>query len=152
MTPGERDAFLAHASTCRVATVGPQGQPDVTPLWFHWDGAALWLSSLVRSQRWTNLERDPRVAIVVDNGETFLELHGVELSGRADPVGEIRRAGEPTPELREVELAYATKYAIDPDHMYDGRHAWLRITVEHEVSWDHRKIAADTAYGRAIPS
>ena len=68
MTPAELDDFLAQARTCRVATLGPGG-PHVAPLWFVWTGGALWLSSVVRSQRWTDLIRDPRVAVVIDAGE-----------------------------------------------------------------------------------
>lgn len=46
MTPDEVDAFLAAERTCRVATVGADGRPHVVPLWFAWDGRALWLTSL----------------------------------------------------------------------------------------------------------
>jgi len=59
MTADERDAFLASSRVGRVASLGRHGEPVVTPLWFHWDGTALWLSSVVRSQRWVNLIRDP---------------------------------------------------------------------------------------------
>jgi hypothetical protein len=70
MTPEEVDAFLAEERTCRVATVGPDG-PHATPLWYAWHGGALWLTSVVRSQRWTDLQRDPRVAVVVDAGTSY---------------------------------------------------------------------------------
>jgi len=145
MTALERDAFLDASRVARVASVGPRGEPDVTPLWFLWDGQALWLSSVVRSQRWANVVRDPRVAVVVDDGEGYEELRGVEIHGRAVPVGEVPRAGADQPELSPVESAYAEKYGIDPGHMYDGRHAWLRVDVERELSWDHRKVPAATS-------
>ena len=67
MTPAERDAFLSAQPVCRVATVGRGGKPHVSPLWFVWDGGALWLYSIVRSQRWTDLAADPRVSVVVDS-------------------------------------------------------------------------------------
>src|SRR5215472_4559565 len=91
MTAAEVDEFLAAERTCRVATAGKDGRPHVAPLWFAWDGTSLWLSSLVRSQRWTDLMRDPRVAVVVDAGVGYTELRGVELSGEVVPVGEIPR-------------------------------------------------------------
>ncbi|HEU5085582.1 MAG TPA: pyridoxamine 5'-phosphate oxidase family protein, partial [Acidimicrobiales bacterium] len=69
MSPEELDEFLRTEHTCRVASVGADGAPHVAPLWFVWDGEALWLNSLVRSQRWTDLQRDPRVSVVVDAGE-----------------------------------------------------------------------------------
>jgi len=53
MAPEERETFLRGERTCRVASVGGDGSPHVTPLWFVWDGRSLWLTSIVRSQRWT---------------------------------------------------------------------------------------------------
>lgn len=140
MSVEERDRFLAGERTCRVATIGPDGAPNVTPLWFAWDGTALWLTSLVRSQRWTDLQRDPRVSVVVDAGEEFFELRGVEMRGRATPVGEIPRQGEPVPELEEPERLFADKYS-GGQMIHDGRHGWLRVQPDKVVSWDFRKVA-----------
>ena len=97
MDADERDAFLAAERTCRVATVRGDGAPHVTPLWFAWDGSSLWLTSIVKSQRWTDLQRDGRVSVVVDAGEDYMELRGVEISGVATPVGEIPRTGKRHP-------------------------------------------------------
>src|SRR4029079_19277686 len=110
MVAEERDALLADERTCRVATVGADGSPHITPLWFVWDGAALWLTSIVKSQRWTDLQRDGRVSVVVDAGEDYMELRGVEISGVATPVGEIPRTGEDAPELTQAEQIYGAKY------------------------------------------
>ena len=141
MTDAERDAFLAAERTCRVASVGADGSPHVTPLWFVWDGGALWLTSIVKSQRWTDLQRDGRVGVVVDAGHDFLELRGVEIRGRAEAVGEVPRTGEPDGELAEPERLFADKYAGGQVRHY-GRHAWLRITPDKMVSWDFRKLTA----------
>src|SRR5919198_1979392 len=98
MTEAERDAFLREQRVCRIATTGSQG-PHVNPLWFVWHDDAIWLYSIVRSQRWVNVEKEPRVAVVVDAGEEYRELRGVELLGIAQPVGEVPRGGEPNEEL-----------------------------------------------------
>jgi len=142
MTPEEVDDFLAGEHTCRVATVGADGRPHVAPLWFVWDGRHLWLNSIVRSQRWTDLARDPRVAVVVDTGTAYDELRGVEISGRVAIVGAVPRGSDPDPELAEPERAWARKYGGSDSFVADGRHAWLRVTPEKLVSWDFRKLAA----------
>lgn len=141
MSPEERDAFLREERTCRVASTGADGAPHVTPLWFVWEGRSLWLTSIVKSQRWTDLQRDNRVSVVVDTGHEFLELRGVELRGRAEVVGEVPRTGAPDAELEVPERLFADKYAGGRVH-HDGRHAWLRITPEKMVSWDFRKLAS----------
>lgn len=141
MTAAEVDEFLAAERTCRVATAGKDGRPHVAPLWFAWDGSSLWLSSVVRSQRWTDLMRDPRVAVVVDAGVEYNELRGVELSGEVVPVGEIPRVGTLDAILDQPEQLFADKYTGGVKAQADGRHAWLRVTPEKLVSWDFRKLA-----------
>ncbi|GKQ41686.1 pyridoxamine 5'-phosphate oxidase family protein [Streptomyces sp. A012304] len=140
MTPGELDAFLTTQRTCRVATVSADGTPHVSALWFLWDGSALWLYSVVRSRRWADLRRDPRVAIVVDTGEEYESLRGVELSGTVEFVGEIPRTGELCAELDAVETLFARKNFGLNAMPHDGRHAWLRLRPEKIVSWDFRKL------------
>jgi PPOX class probable F420-dependent enzyme len=142
MEPGELDAFLGAQRTCRVATVSADGAPHVSPLWFVWDGTSLWLYSITRSRRWSELRRDPRVAVVVDAGEDYGELRGVELSGTVEVVGEVPRTGEPLAELTEVERLFARKnFGID-DMPHDDRHAWLRLTPDAITSWDFRKLGS----------
>jgi hypothetical protein len=140
MTPDEVDAFLAEQRICRIATVGTNG-PHATALWYLWQGGSLWLTSLSRSQRWTDLMNDPRVAVVVDAGEGYAELRGVELRGKVEVVGEVPRTGEPVPELDGPEQAFADRYS-DGVIVRDGRHAWLRLTPEKISSWDFRKLPA----------
>lgn len=141
MSQEELDAFLAEQRMCHVGTVGGDGTPHVSPLWFVWDGSALWLNSVVKSQRWTNLMRDPRVSVVVDGGAEYSELRGAELIGRAEVVGEVPRTSDPDSDLAEAERLYGAKYsggAFQPD----GRHAWLRVVPDKIVSWDFRKLAS----------
>ncbi|NBM16429.1 pyridoxamine 5'-phosphate oxidase family protein [Streptomyces sp. GC420] len=140
MTPGELDAFLTEQRTCRVATVAEDGRPHVSPLWFVWDGGSLWLYSVVRSRRWADLLRDPRISVVVDAGEEYGELRGAELSGRVERVGETPRTGEPCPGLREPERLFAAKNFGMDEMPHDGRHAWLRLSPDAVVTWDFRKL------------
>ena len=140
MTPAEVDGFLAEQRTCRVATVGPRG-PHATPLWFVWDGSRLWLYSITRSRRWAELLRDPRVGVVIDAGEDYLELRGVELTGTVEVVGEVPRTGAPHDQLAAVEATFAAKYFGGGAMVHDGRHAWLRLAPAEIVSWDFRKLA-----------
>ncbi|MEU3827846.1 pyridoxamine 5'-phosphate oxidase family protein [Streptomyces sp. SID486] len=140
MTPGELDEFLTTQRTCRVATVSADGTPHVSALWFAWDGTSLWLYSVVRSRRWAQLHRDPRVAVVVDSGEEYDQLRGVELAGRVEFVGEVPRTGELCAELDTAETLFARKnFGLD-EMPHDGRHAWARLTPEKVVSWDFRKL------------
>ncbi|MEU6996284.1 pyridoxamine 5'-phosphate oxidase family protein [Streptomyces sp. NPDC046465] len=141
MTPDELDAFLTAERTCRVATVSPNGAPHVSTLWFAWDGTSLWLYSVTRSKRWADLRKDPRIAVVIDTGEEYGELRGVELSGSVTFVGEAPRTGEPCPELDAPERLFARKVFGLDEMPHDGRHAWARLTPDAVASWDFRKLA-----------
>jgi PPOX class probable F420-dependent enzyme len=140
MSADDLAGFLGEQRTCRVATVGRDGAPKVDPLWFVWDGSALWLNSIVRSQRWANLARDARVAVVIDDGQGYGELRGAELTGRVEIVGEVPRGSGLSPELAVAEKLYGAKYTGGA-FVADGRHAWLRLVPEKIVSWDFRKLA-----------
>lgn len=140
MTPAELDAFLTEQRTCRVATVSADGRPHLSALWFAWDGTALWLYSLTRSRRWAELRRDPRLAVIVDDGHDYGELRGAELSGEAVFVGEAPRSGAPCAELDAPERMFAAKYFGLDAMPHDGRHAWLRLTPDTISSWDFRKL------------
>ncbi len=140
MTDARRDEVLTQQRTCRVATIGAGGHPHASPLWFVWDGQSIWLNSLTRTQRWTDLQRDARVSVLVDGGEGFGELYGIELIGQAVPVGEAPRTGEPVEDLRTPELLFARKYTASDEFHYDGRHAWLRVDPHKIVTWDFANI------------
>lgn len=140
MTPAELDEFLTTQRSCRVATLSADGAPHVSPLWFVWDGTSMWLYSVVRSKRWADLRSDPRIAVVVDTGEEYDELRGVELSGVAEFVGEVPRTGELRAELDVAETLFARKNFGLEEMPHDGRHAWIRLTPDRTVSWDFRKL------------
>lgn len=141
MSAAEVDAFLAAQRTCRVASVSRRGEPHVTPLWFAWDGTYLWLYSIVNSQRWSDVVRDPRLGVVIDEGEQYDELRGVEIGGTATVVGEVPDTGVADGELTVPARLFAEKYFGAAPFVADGRHAWLRITPDRLRSWDFRKIA-----------
>jgi hypothetical protein len=141
MTPDELDLFLGAERVCRVGTVSANGAPHVSPLWFVWDGSALWLYSIVKSQRWTDIERNPSVSVLVDSGIEYDELCGAELKGRMESVGEIPRTGRPDPDLSIIEQLFGQKYQPGGVFEPDGRHAWLRLTPSTVLSWDFRKLA-----------
>jgi hypothetical protein len=147
MSQDERDAHLAALRVCRIGTVGAHGAPHVSALWYAWDGSALWFYSLIKSQRWVNLVRDPRVSVVVDTGVEYFELRGVEFMGEVEFVGEQPRVGEPNPELEVPERLFAERYWAGAWLGYDQRHAWLRLRPIKQVTWDFRKLGGtETAF------
>ncbi|MGB3328614.1 MAG: PPOX class F420-dependent oxidoreductase [Thermomicrobiales bacterium] len=63
-----------------VATIGPKGEPQVSPVLFDWDGKYLRFSMNRIRQKRRNLERDPRIALSItdpDDAFTTVEIRGV---------------------------------------------------------------------------
>ena len=71
-----------------------------------------------------------------------IKLRGVEITGQVETVGEVPRTGEANAELEAPEQLFAAKYYGGAGAMvYDGRHAWLRLTPTKITSWDFRKLS-----------
>jgi len=142
MSADELDAFLAVEHTCRLASRSVDGTLHNTPLWFVWHERRLWITSIVKSRRWSDLRASPGVSVVVDAGDSYDELRGVELIGEVQVIGEVPRIGEPNAGLDQVETRFGLKYSPSGAMHHDGRHAWLCLTPSRIVSWDFRKRRA----------
>lgn len=62
-----------------LATVMPDGRPQVTPVWVDYDGEHLLVNTAVGRQKDRNLQRDGRVSLSIqdpDNGYRYLEVRG----------------------------------------------------------------------------
>jgi hypothetical protein len=77
--------------------------------------------------------------VLVDGGDDFMELHGVEVIGVAEVVGEVPRTDSPDDVVAEPERLFGDKY-VGGRFVSDGRHAWLRVVPDKIVSWDFRKL------------
>jgi PPOX class probable F420-dependent enzyme len=80
--------LLESTALAHVATIGPQGEPQVNPVWFGWDGERLRFSQTTTRQKYRNLKREPRVALsIVDptNPFRYLELRGRVVAVEPDP-------------------------------------------------------------------
>ncbi|MFE0423373.1 PPOX class F420-dependent oxidoreductase [Streptomyces sp. NPDC058953] len=62
-----------------VATIQPDGSPQVSPVWVKRDGDDVIISTTIGRQKERNLRRDPRVTVVVqpfDAPYTYAEIRG----------------------------------------------------------------------------
>jgi PPOX class probable F420-dependent enzyme len=77
--PDACGAILAKTGLAQAATLGADGAPHCTPVWYEWDGLALRFSTTTNRQKYRNLTRDPRLAanvLDVDNPMSYVELRG----------------------------------------------------------------------------
>ncbi|HWD08500.1 MAG TPA: PPOX class F420-dependent oxidoreductase [Actinomycetota bacterium] len=77
--PPRFEALLEKRAVAHVATIGPRGEPQSSPVWFGWDGEMLAFSHTKARQKYRNLIADPHVAVSIadpDSPETYLEIRG----------------------------------------------------------------------------
>ena len=86
--PQEFADLLRTPTLAHIATIGPQGEPQSTPVWFDWDGNTIRFSQTTTRQKFRNLQRDPRIALsIVDpnNPYRYLEIRGRVVRIEEDP-------------------------------------------------------------------
>lgn len=75
-----------------LATVRPDGTPQVNAMWFKWDGEYLLFTHVVTRQKHRNVEANPAVAFsVIDPDDPYrhLEVRGVVERLDPDPSGDF---------------------------------------------------------------
>lgn len=147
MSDAEIATLLTGRHTMSVATLEADGRPHLVAMWYALVGAAGWPDADVafwtyaRSQKVVNLRRDPRITCLVETGDAYDELRGVQITGRAeisdDPeavvtvgAGVYRRyqGGEIDEEVRRGLARMGAKRVA------------VRVVPDAVVSWDHRKL------------
>ena len=144
LTDEELSQFLAAQMKVQVATVGPDGAPHLTTLFYALDAGRIAFWTYASSQKIANLRRDPRISCLVEDGEDYFELRGVSIQGRA-------RLVEEYDDIRTLGARVAARMAGDADlgdvgDQIVSQQARKRVGVivepEKVASWDHRKMSA----------
>ena len=129
LTAAEIDEFLAERHTLVLATLRRDGAPQLTTVWYRWDGVAFWIATNRTRAKFRNIQRDPRVTVLVDAPprETSVTAYGV-----AEAIAEDEAAYDGA-------LAIVTRYVDDPrayiDQRRDDPRVLIRIEPREIVSW-----------------
>lgn len=89
-TPAEIE-YLKSQRLCRIATVGSNGQPHVTPVGFRYnaDTDTFDISGhggFAKRKKWRDVQDNPQVAIVIDDIASFdpWQVRGIEIRGTVE--------------------------------------------------------------------
>lgn len=143
MTDDEIRDYVLRSRTATMATLGPDGRPHLVAMWFAVLDGSIWFETKTRSQKAVNLRRDPRLTVLIEDGETYDVLRGVSLEGRAtiseDP-DDLWRVGVDVWERYNGPYTEEVRPLVE--FMLQKRVA-IRLDVERTRSWDHRKLGMD---------
>jgi PPOX class probable F420-dependent enzyme len=92
MTSQEIQTLLSKANNAIVGVNRAVGGPQLTPVWYAWDGTSFFFSTTKERAKYLNLKRDPSISLIVDD----LETHKYVVAyGRAEVIeqniGELTR-------------------------------------------------------------
>ncbi|MDP3968166.1 MAG: PPOX class F420-dependent oxidoreductase [Nocardioides sp.] len=142
LTPEELEDYLRSEMKVQVATIGPDGAPHLSTLFYVVDDGKICFWTYGRSQKIRNLERDPRISCLVESGTDYFELRGASITGTAELVRD-------TTEIARLGHLVATRMVGGADigelgAAEVGRQAQKRVAVvvtpDKTASWDHSKM------------
>ncbi|MGA3029319.1 MAG: TIGR03618 family F420-dependent PPOX class oxidoreductase [Candidatus Limnocylindrales bacterium] len=121
--------FLDAPRYAVVATLNPDGSVLQAVIWYALEGDAIVFNSRVGRTWPANLARDPRVSLIVADGEDYIELRG-EVEIDEDPVrgqkviGDLARRHEPDEAARAALLAefagqHRVTFELHPTRIYE---------------------------------
>jgi PPOX class probable F420-dependent enzyme len=77
--PAEYEDLLASNTLMSVATIGPNGEPHNSPVWFIWDGKQIRFAVQPHVQKLKNLRQDSRISATIfdpNNLARYIEFRG----------------------------------------------------------------------------
>jgi len=151
MSDAEVHELLSGRHTMNVASISPDGSVHLVAMWYGFvdaggDGADGYVSrkpafwTYGRSQKILNLRRNPQITCLVETGDKYEELQGVELVGRAQVVDDrpgVHAIG------RSVFERYFGPWSDEMQPYIEqtgAKRVGVIIDVDKTVSWDHRKL------------
>lgn len=141
LTPEEIEVFIEEQKSLQVATINPDGTPHLSTLWFAVVDGDIVFETYTKSQKIKNLERDNRIALLMEDGFEYDKLRGVAINGRAelhtDPKVVHRYA---------LEVMARNNPGIDREMLSKGAESMalkrtaVVVKAEKTISWDHTKL------------
>jgi PPOX class probable F420-dependent enzyme len=145
LTDQEVQELLADNLKVQVASIGLDGVPHLSTLFYVVRDGRIVFWTYGRSQKIANLERDPRVSALVEDGVDYFELRGVSITGRAEIVRDVDEIYSIGAEVATRMVAAESFEALgDLGRETVEKQARKRVGVivhpEKVASWDHRKM------------
>jgi PPOX class probable F420-dependent enzyme len=140
MTPQEVDEFLAGRRTMALCSINHDGTIHAVAMWYGFLEGAIAFETKTKSQKVQNLRRDAHITCLVEDGDTYETLRGVEVVGRAEIVEEPERMWELGVSVFErYQGTYREEMRPFVEAMLNKR-VVIKVNVDRIVSWDHRKL------------
>jgi PPOX class probable F420-dependent enzyme len=142
MSDEEVDAFLHGRRSMSMATIGPGGRINLVAMWYGFVDGDIVFETKAKSQKVQDLRRDPRLTVLVEDGETYETLRGVELSGTAEIIEDpdvLWKIGVSVFERYQGPFTDEMKPFVE---VMLNKRVGVRLHADRVVSWDHGKLGS----------
>jgi PPOX class probable F420-dependent enzyme len=144
-------ALLADGRKLQLATINRDGTPHLVSMFYGMRDGLIAFWTYRASQKARNLERDPRVTCLVEEGDDYFTLRGVQVAGTVRPIDDLAGVTE-VGKLVAARMGSPVVGDLPPDqvaaavdgyvaHAATKRRAYL-VEPVRVVSWDHRRLLA----------
>ena len=140
MTDEEVAAFIESSRTATMATAGPNGMPHLVAMWFGVIDGQIWFETKAKAQKVKNLQRNPQLSVMIEDGLTYDSLRGVSLEGTGvivDDPDDLWAVG------LSVWERYTGPYTDEAKPLVEmmlNKRVAVRLDVDRVRSWDHTKL------------
>ena len=138
LSPDEQAAFFREHKKAALATIDKDGFPHVVAMNYFAKDGAFFMTSYGKAQKVINVRRNPKVALMVETGDSYAELRGVMVRGRCEILEDLAAVQAAFASRGE---AQANAAPVQPGAVASApKRVVLKIVPEKIISWDHRKL------------
>ena len=136
MSKEEVDAFLdSKPGWMMLTSQGRDGYPHTVPIGYFRDGDRIFMGCRDNTQKVKNIERNPKVSLVIEDGKTMSDLRGILFRGDASVVREDE-------ERLKISRLAAKKRGAPEDELPTTASAgavFIKVDSPRVTSWDYSK-------------
>ena len=138
LTEDEVRKYLEESRTIILVSQAPGGFPHPMPMWYALDDSgSICMATYRSSQKIKNIQRNPRVSLLVESGDRYAELKGVVIYGRAEIIDDFEKVTDVLLAAAGAENNESTRHGVAKTA---AKRYLIRVIPERVMSWDHTKL------------
>jgi PPOX class probable F420-dependent enzyme len=138
LSPEEQAAFFRQHRKAALATLDKDGFPHVVAMNFFVKDGAFYMTSYGKAQKVVNIRRNPKVALMIEEGNAYSELRGVMVRGRCEIIEGADAVRAAFADMAQARGAPRARPQAATDSA--AKRVVLKIIPEKVTSWDHSKL------------
>ncbi len=136
LTDAEVEEYLdSRPGWIMLTTIGRDGYPHTVPIGYFRLGDEIYMGCRHPTQKTLNVERNPKVSLLVESGGSMQDIKGLMIQGNADLVLDDAERLEL---MREAARQRGTAVDELPAEPSDGA-TYIRVRRHRVISWDYAR-------------